>query len=186
MFRTTLLTSLAALVVSAAPVMASNYSDFVESTTKSWFQAAPVIAAVQASNVAHAGLSENDILALDAEWRSAVGNPNALIDGILESGVSEYLRTQMAATEGRVTEVIVMDVRGLNVALTGASSDYWQGDEAKHQMTFGAGAGAVHVSEVEFDESTQAYQVQVSFTLVDPMTQVMIGAVTVGLNAELF
>ena len=40
--------------------------------------------------------------------------------------------------------------------------------------------------EVELDESTQTYQAQLSFTLVDPATGAAIGAVTVGVNAETF
>ena len=66
------------------------------------------------------------------------------------------------------------------------TSDYWQGDEEKHQLTFGAGPNAIHVSEVELDESTQSYQAQVSFTIIDPATGAGIGAATIGLNAEFF
>ena len=43
----------------------------------------------------------------------------------------------------------------------------------------------MHHGEVAFDESSQAYQAQVSFTISDPKTGRPIGAMTVGLNAEL-
>ena len=66
------------------------------------------------------------------------------------------------------------------------TSDYWQGDEAKVQKTFGAGAGAVFVDEIELDESTQTYQGQVSFALTDPASGEVIGAVTIGLAASAF
>jgi len=91
----------------------------------------------------------------------------------------------VAASNGAITEVFVMDAAGLNVTASDVTSDYWQGDEAKHQETFGFGAGAVYFSEVEFDESTQSYQAQVSLALTDPTTGEAIGAITVGLNADL-
>ena len=40
------------------------------------------------------------------------------------------------------------------------------------------------VDDVEFDESSQAYQSQVSVAVVDPKTNKVIGAVTVGVNVE--
>ena len=77
-----------------------------------------------------------------------------------------------------------MDNRGLNVATAGLTSDYWQGDEAKFTETFGKGAGAMQIGEVEFDESSQTYSVQVSLTIVDAKTATPIGAMTIALNAE--
>ena len=72
--------------------------------------------------------------------------------------------------------------RGLNVAASAVTSDYWQGDEAKWQETFLAGPGASHVSEIEEDESTQTFQVQVSLPVVDGGSP--IGAITLGVDIE--
>ncbi len=90
----------------------------------------------------------------------------------------------MAAAGGAITEIFTMDLNGLNVAASDTTSDYWQGDEDKFSQTYLIGAGAVHISDVEFDESSQSYQAQVSITLVDPGTNAAIGAMTVGLNAD--
>lgn len=46
------------------------------------------------------------------------------------------------------------------------------------------GADAVHFSEIEFDESSQSYQAQISMTISDPATGAPIGAMTVGINAD--
>jgi hypothetical protein len=73
---------------------------------------------------------------------------------------------------------------GLNVAASAMTSDMWQGDEAKFTETYSIGAGAVHFSEVELDESTQRYQAQISLTIVDPASGEPIGAMTVGVDAE--
>lgn len=145
-----------------------------------------VVAAVKGANATGSTLTPNDILALDGQWRAEIGKDSALIKGVAESATSGLLRDYVDGSEGKITEVIVMDAQGLNVAVSDVTSDYWQGDEDKHQMTYGVGPDAIHVSEVEYDESTQSYQAQVSFTITDPATGVGIGAATIGLNAEFF
>ena len=107
-----------------------------------------------------------------------------MIDEVLASEVSKYLAEMKQAAGGMVTEVFVMDNRGLNVAQSDVTSDYWQGDEAKWKKTYSAGPEAVFVDEVEMDESTQTLQTQVSMSIKDPETNAVIGAITVGVNVE--
>jgi hypothetical protein len=104
----------------------------------------------------------------------------------MKSDASDLLRSLVAGSNGVATEVIVMDSLGLNVAVSDVTSDYWQGDEAKFTNSFAAGLDAIDVSEVELDESTQTYQMQVSVVIPDAETGAPIGAVTIGLNAEAF
>ena len=73
-----------------------------------------------------------------------------MIDKLLSDPVSQWLMDQESATAGFVTEVFVMDNKGLNVAQSAVTSDYWQGDEAKWQQTYLVGPDALHISEVEF------------------------------------
>jgi hypothetical protein len=77
-----------------------------------------------------------------------------------------------------------MDRHGLNVAASAMTSDMWQGDEAKFTETYSIGAGAVHFSEVELDESTQRYQAQISRHHRRSVLGEPIGAMTVGVDAE--
>ncbi len=66
----------------------------------------------------------------------------------------------------------------------GCTSDYWQGDEAKWQKTFSAGANAYFIDEIEFDDSSEMFQAQVSAAIADPATGEPIGAITFGVNVE--
>ena len=84
-----------------------------------------------------------------------------------------------------VTEAIVMDDQGLNVAVYPETSDYWQGDEAKWQETFLKGLDAIHLGKIEEDASTGKYQIQISHSVKDPESGVAIGAVTVGFTMEI-
>lgn len=160
-------------------------TDFAKSTVKQWIANDTVINAVKAQNAKHAGLSQGDIDSMDKDWRAQTGaSSKPMIDAVLGNALSEFLRQQQDSTQGLVTEVFVMDNRGLNVGQSEVTSDYWQGDEAKWQKTYGAGPDAIFVDEVEMDESTQAFQSQVSMSIVDPASGEVIGAITVGINVD--
>ncbi|SLN77982.1 hypothetical protein [Roseisalinus antarcticus] len=177
------------LLAGTLPAMASDYDDamksYVESQVLSWAESAVVLDAVAAANATHAGLPQAEIDAMDAAWQAEVGSVSTpTIDPVLQGPVADMLRARVEASEGVITEVIVMDAMGMNVVVSHVTSDFWQGDEAKHQETYGRGAGAFHFSDIEFDESSQRYQGQASFTLADPATGEPVGAVTIGIDAE--
>ena len=180
---------LAAAPLAAAPAAANDFAPaieaYLETEIAAWAQDPRLAEAILAQNATTAGYSQDDIDRLDQTWRAEVGTADsALIRGVLDHPASSFLRERVDASAGAITEVFVMDARGLNVASSGLTSDYWQGDEEKFTETYPLGPGAVHISEVEFDESTQTYQAQVSLPLADPATGSVIGAMTVGLNAE--
>lgn len=171
------------------PAAASDFEpairSYLENEIRSWSTDGRLAEAIAAQNMTTAAYSQSDIDQLDQTWRAEVGTAgSALIVGVLDHPASAFLRERVEASGGAITEIFVMDARGLNVASSAVTSDYWQGDEEKFTETFPHGGGAVHVSEVEFDESTQTFQAQVSVPLSDPATGAVIGAMTVGLNAD--
>ncbi|GFE51790.1 hypothetical protein So717_35430 [Roseobacter cerasinus] len=169
--------------VDAPPAMKA----FVETDIMAWATGPQVVDAINAQNAETAGATQAQIDAWDGQWRAEVGQAEQpLISEVMGRSLSAFLGEQVAASGGRITEIFVMDGLGLNVAASDVTSDYWQGDEAKFQKTHGVGPGTVFVDEVEFDESSQTYQGQVSVALTDPATGEVIGAITVGLNAEAF
>lgn len=180
----------AALLLFAAPALASDahiapMTDFANATVKQWIGNDLVVQAVKAQNSRHAGLSQSDIDKMDKDWRAQTdAGSKPMIDAVLGNALSRFLADQKNATGGLVTEVFVMDNRGLNVGQSDVTSDYWQGDEAKWQKTYSAGAGAIFIDEVEMDESTQTFQSQLSMSIVDPASGQVIGAITVGVNVD--
>ena len=162
-------------------------ADYARAQLGEWIAVPTIIAAIKAQNAETAGYDQAKIDELDQTWRAEVGaSSRPMIDGILGNEASAHLASNVQAAGGMITEVFVMDARGLNVAQSAVTSDYWQGDEAKFQKTYAMGADAIHMSEVELDESTQTYQGQISFSVTDPETGDVIGAVTFGLNAQAF
>jgi hypothetical protein len=144
-----------------------------------------VISALIEQNQAHAGLDQDGIDKLDKAWRSEVTSiDQPTIDAVMDNPLSRFLIAQQDASGGLFTEIIVMDARGLNVGQSELTTDLWQGDEDKWTQTFGKGPGALHISDIVQDESTQVVQSQISVPVVDPGTGKPIGAVTVGVNIE--
>jgi hypothetical protein len=141
------------------------------------------VEAVRVQNARHIGLTQAQIDAMDATWAAEVGAPHApMINGILERPASLRLQEVSRELEGLVTEAFLVDAHGLNVAQSSVTSDYWQGDEDKWRETYLRGPRAVHISEIDLDESSQTYQSQVSIAVVDPLTSLAIGAVTFGVD----
>lgn len=180
----------AALSLGAVAASANDFEpsmrSYVETEVIGWTSDPVLVAAIRAQNDRHAALTSSDISSLDRRWRDEVeAAARPTIDSVLTNAASDFLRERQTASAGVISEVFVMDNRGLNVAASAATSDYWQGDEPKFTETYGKPAGTMFVDDVEFDESTQSYLGQVSLPILDPDTGQPIGAITVGLNAEM-
>lgn len=144
---------------------------------------ADIVAAVKAQNLRTGGMDHAAILAADKAWRAEVGTATTpTIDTVTNNPVSNLLRERRTESNGLIDEVFVMDAKGLNVAMSDTTSDYWQGDEEKFTETFPMGPNAVHISPIDFDQSTQSYTVQVSLPILEGRTP--IGAITFGLNVD--
>jgi len=145
---------------------------------KAWGEDPALVAAVRERNAQSTSLT--DVQAKDREWQAATG-----VTPFMESLIKNAAGTRLVELETSSPwyfEVFLMDQLGANVAMTNKTSDYWQGDEAKFTESFKNGVGAVHVSEAKFDESAQAYLIQVSVPVMDEGKA--IGALTVGVNLD--
>ncbi|MEM1343143.1 MAG: hypothetical protein AAGI34_01025 [Pseudomonadota bacterium] len=163
---------------------AEDVADLAATDLLDWIRDPVVIDAIREANVMHASMTQSQIDALDLEWRRQTKiDAKYMIYDLLDRQASIVLRDKRETSKGIITEIIVMDKWGLNAAISDPTSDYYQGDEAKYRDTYPLGKDAVHVSEVEYDESTQKFQTQVSLTVVDPTDgNTPIGAVTFGID----
>lgn len=143
-----------------------------------WATNPVVINAIKEQNAKNVSLTE--IKKLDESWRSTSGL-GAFMIPYLDNPAAEEL-ARLEETAGYVQESFAMDNQGGLVAATTKTSDYWQGDEAKFIESFKDGKGAVHVGEIEFDNSAQAYLVQVSIPVMDGGKA--IGAITIGIDVD--
>jgi hypothetical protein len=159
--------------------------DLVASKLRSIAADPAVVSAVLAQNAETGGVTPAEIERLDKQWRAETESAEKpLIARTVGNPLSAHLKQVREQAEGVITEIIVMDNKGLNVGVSDVTSDYWQGDEDKWSKTFAVGPDAIFIDEVELDESTQTLQSQVSVSIVDPATNAVIGAITFGVDME--
>jgi GAF domain-containing protein/HAMP domain-containing protein len=107
----------------------------------------------------------------DADWRANRSSSNPLVAGVLNHGISQnLLYFQQAFPAHR--EVFITDRYGANIASTGVTTDYYQGDEAWWQSAWNQGAGAAYIAdEVEFDDSAGILSLVMAVPIRDHQNQ---------------
>lgn len=135
-----------------------------------------IVKTVKAENANGKTLSQ--IQAMDKKWKAHAGVADYM-QAMMDSECGKRLRNVQTSAP-YYAEIFVMDNQGATLAMTGKTSDYWQGDEDKFKKAYKGGAGAVFVDDVKFDESTQASLVQVSVPVKD--NDKVIGVITIGID----
>jgi len=165
-------------VVFAAEKAPQKVVDLAHSTLVKLGTDPVIIKAVKAENAKGKSLAQ--IQEMDSKWKATPGIAGYM-KALMDSEAGRHLR-KIQKGNAYYAELFVMDNQGANVAMTDKTSDYWQGDEAKFKKSYNNGAGAVFVDEVEFDDSTQAYLVQVSVPVKDGSE--VVGAITFGIDVD--
>ncbi|HZI08995.1 MAG TPA: hypothetical protein VE153_01325 [Myxococcus sp.] len=134
-----------------------------------------VIQAVQAQNAR--GVPMATLQARDAAWRTTPAMTD-FKQRVLTSACAKVLNRHAQGLGRAIAEAFAMDGQGALVGATRRTSDYWQGDEAKFQVPYRH--GTVLREKPFFDESAQAYVIQVSLPVSDGTRT--IGALSVALS----
>ncbi|MEW6236063.1 MAG: cache domain-containing protein [Candidatus Omnitrophota bacterium] len=162
--------------------------DFGEKELVKWGYDPIIVKAVKEENAKKKTLEQ--VKAMDEKWTKTPGIADYM-KAMMESECSKHLITKLLKSQPFFDEIFVMDNLGANVAMTDKTSDYWQGDEDKFKKSFNEGKGGIDIGDVKFDDSTQAYLVQISVPVkevVDKETkkEIVIGAITIGINIDKF
>jgi hypothetical protein len=134
-----------------------------------------VIRAVQAQNAR--GVPLATVRERDEAWQATAAMTD-FKQRVLTNACARALDRHGQSLGQAMAEAFAMDSQGALVGATRRTSDYWQGDEAKFQVPFGR--GQVLREKPFFDESSQAYVIQISLPVSDGART--IGALTVGLS----
>ena len=172
-----LLLALAALPLAGnASELPPGLADKLPELAEQWGRDPDIVAAVKAHNAKNISLAE--IQELDGRWQDTSGFAPFMAP-YFDNPAADAL-ARLESRSYYVLESFAMGNQGGIVGATNKPSDYWQGDEAKFTESFKGGAGAIHTGDVEFDESAQAYLVQVSVPVMDG--DAAIGAITIGID----
>jgi hypothetical protein len=164
-------------IVSAGEKAPQKIIDFANSTLVKLGTDKKIVSAVEAENKKRKTLDQ--IKEMDTKWMNHAGIADYM-KALMDSECGKYLLS-ILESKPFYAEIFVMDNQGANVAMTDKTSDYWQGDEAKFIESI---KGQVYISDVEFDDSTQTYIVQVSIPVKSKNK--VIGAITVGIDVDKF
>jgi hypothetical protein len=152
--------------------------ELAKTTFARWGTEPVIVKAVKSENAK--GKTLEEIKAMDKKWQATPGIAE-FMKGFMESACGKYLRS-LQKKYPFAAEIFVMDNQGANVAMTDKTSDYWQGDEDKFIKSYNNGKGEIHIGAMKFDDSTQAYLVQVSVPVKDGNR--VIGAMTIGVDVD--
>jgi len=100
---------------------------------------------------------------LDKRWGSASDN-DLFVQQVLSNEVAGELR-ELQERLPQYAELFVTDKYGAIISSTDRTSDYYQADEEWWQQAWNDGAGAVFISQPEFDESTGIYAIDIALPI---------------------
>jgi len=126
------------------------------------------------------GVSLDRIKELDKAWIGAK-EPTAFMKSIASNAAAKVL-AKIEKSRPYLVEFILTDDQGANVAITGMTSDYWQGDEPKFTNAFANGKGNVYIARPQMDKSTRETISQVSVPVMSDGKA--IGTLTVGVRID--
>lgn len=130
-------------------------------------------------------LKQATILERDKKWRKAFAeNDFSYPIGLIDQELSAHLREIKKQSMDMITEIIITDERGLNLAISDMTSDYWQGDEAKFIEAFGKPVSALYFSDIIYDESTRRFQIHLSVPLFTEQNLTPLGVMIFGVDVE--
>ncbi len=123
-----------------------------------------IVKATKAQNSKKMSLAS--IKKADDKWK-ATKDLTPFKKSLQESPVGKFLKQKIGLNKSIYSEAFLTDNQGANVAAYPATSDYWQGDEAKWSKSFNGGNGVIFFGDVELDESSNTYATQVSVPVKD-------------------
>jgi hypothetical protein len=135
---------------------------------------------------AQSSYSNAEIKKLDDLWINAFQSGDYRIkDQLTHQDLSRSLQNIKESSDGMVTEIILTDARGLNLAVTDMTSDFYQGDEEKFIKAKALHSGQYFVDNIAYDASTHMFQVNVSYPLFDSSNNnQFLGVMIIGINVE--
>ena len=136
--------------------------------------------AATAQNAAHSGDVKAEIAKLDEQWIAA-SDDDPLIQAHLTNALAAKLK-EFKSNFPDYVEVFVTDRHGAIVATSDRTSDYYQADEGWWQAAYNNGQGNVYIGEPEFDESAQAFAINIAIPLYDQSQRDIIGVLRTTLD----
>lgn len=131
-------------------------------------------------------LNKSDKKSIDANWIKAVKSRNSTpeIDHILANSLSVYLKQIVDRSKGSINEIFVSDDEGYIIGMNRPTSDYVQADEDPYENIM-LNKQAWFISKIDFDASTERFQIQLSVPIRGSEQGAIQGVLTIGFDADI-
>jgi hypothetical protein len=136
-----------------------------------------IVETVKQANARYAGLSEaavtDRINQIERDWNQPKGD--AAVRAVLGNPASR-LMVKWRNRDRRFLRLTLTDKYGAVVAATHKTLDYYQADEDFWQAIYAQGRGAVHITDVLYDDVTKSYYVGLGVPVMEEESNTFIGA----------
>jgi hypothetical protein len=126
-------------------------------------------------------MSLAEIMEKDGAWRQAK-QVTPFIQQFLTNAVAHYLQEIQADSGGLYAEILITDTKGVIIAETSRTTDYYQADEEWWVRTYNGGTGYLFRSKPLFDESSQSYNIDLCLPIYESQGQEVIGILKAGVS----
>lgn len=136
-----------------------------------------IIGTIEEFNEKNKHIAMSEIKRLDDQWIATEG-----IDGVvteLLNNEASFTLMEFQETHEGYPEIFITDAKGLIVALTNKTSDYYQADEDWWIKTYNDGQGMLSHGGIEYDESALAEAIAIYLPITDTDTKIVIGVMKV-------
>ncbi|MCC9624526.1 transporter substrate-binding domain-containing protein [Thalassospira sp. MA62] len=137
-------------------------------------------------NTPDQAMNDTARVSIDQTWQESGrrGEVSRQAYEIIENDLSEYLRDFQARNSIKIAEVFVFGQEGYVLGMSRLISDFDQSDEDKYRMTYFINRDHTMISDIRFDASTHTFLSQITVPILDPDTEMTLGAMTVGLDVS--
>ena len=167
-----------ALTTSAAETTSEFLADCVKDVSLIANTPGP-IEAVIAANRQYEHLADDAVRSriadIEQNWEGS--KTDSVSARVLTSDLAHQLR-RTRELDPRLLKITVADVNGATVAATDRPATYSQADQQYWQSIASSGRGAIHVSDLRYDEQSHLYYISIAYPILQEGTGRFIGAVT--------
>ena len=119
---------------------------------------------------------------LDQQWFTDLkNNGGPLLNTVTKHPLSEKLRQIQADSQGLISEIYVTGIKGFNLAISQATSDFDQSDEDEFAAVI-LQRQPLYIDSIKFDPSSQHFQVKVAWPIMHK--EKIFGIIVIGLDVE--
>ena len=172
-------------VPGANDMLTGPLTTYADEVLRAWVTEPVMIDAIRAHNAASAGYDQATMAAMETRWEAELAaGSGPMMEEMETHPASVRLHELQAGTSDIVTEAFIMDLRGLNVAESEPTHEFWHIDQERWKNVIEGTSKGIYISEVHVEKDSETYQAQVSIPISDPDTLQVIGVATFGVNVQ--